>query len=626
MYFKSEISAQKNYPSSNLEKISALVDGFIGRNPAIPYKPIFHSMEEYSYNRKGQVTVDLNQLFGEARVGTKTVTKTSIVAEYNRNMGISIACYGPTTCIVNGEIVYQSSPDSENLRRTIHFDCQLALGSNELLIVTEKTEMGFGFSIGASRPQWDPVHFFRPDCLNEIGMLHAEFHCNELEDFTDQFDKIEVENWRSPKKKFVLDAGIYLFATSEEDSEIVKGTFNELPSKMIEDENLLFYGPVSPTQSIPNRLIEVAEWEENTFWRRVSDGAYLRYFSNSGLYARCFYPMGVTLYGFLRAAKYCSMPHWEAYVRKCVDQVVSYNQYGLWDLSVFNYTGINTQYYWLDELDDCGSFGSLILESYSNGEVEKEKMANHIYEYMRTGQKRESDGVFSRNNDTMWIDDLYMSVPFLARFGTLFHQDEAFDDAAQQFKLFKKRMFIEDKNLMSHIYDLREQVANKIPWSRGNGWVLFSLTELLDRLPKSHPDFEWLVHFYNQMIEGILACVDTETGLWHQVLDESDSYLESSSTAMFICAMSRGIRNGYLAKPMVEQVGHVMEKAWVGLMTICVDKLGNLYGVCRGSGFSYSKTYYKQLGWLLNDSHGIGIVVLAGIELMQMQEFKDEQN
>lgn len=624
MYIKPEISAHKNYPSSNLDKISALVDGFIGRNPAVPYKKVFHSLDEYPYNRQGKVTVDLNQLFGESTVGTKVVTKTNVVAEYDRKIGIEIACYGPTTCISNGEIVYQSNPASENLREYRRFECQLELGSNELLLVTEKTEMGFGYIIGASRPQWDPVHFFRPDCVNEIGMLHAEIHFSDYSEFFEQLDLIKEENWVSLKKNFSLKEAIYLFSSTKEGGQIFKCALKELPKESLESDDLLFYGPVSASQTIPSSLIEVVEWTGDTFWRRVSDGAYLRYFASSDLYARCFYPMGVTLYGFLRAATYYDMPHWEAYVRKCVNQIVSHNQYGLWDLEVFNYTGVNTQYYWLDELDDCGSFGSLLLESYHRGEVEKERMAKHIYEYMKNNQKRESDGVFSRNNDTMWIDDLYMSVPFLTRYGVLFDQMEALDDAAKQFKLFKKRMFIEENNLMSHIYDLRQNVANKIPWSRGNGWVIFSLTELLDRLPKAHPDYEWLVDFYNQLLKGIFATVDPETGLWHQVLDESDSYLESSSTAMFICAMSRGIRHGYLDSDQVEHAKGIMEKAWRGLMTYCVDKLGNLYGVCRGSGFSYSKTYYKQLGWLLNDSHGIGIVVLAGIELMEMQVFIEE--
>ena len=56
--------------------------------------------------------------------------------------------------------------------------------------------------------------------------------------------------------------------------------------------------------------------------------------------------------------------------------------------------------------------------------------------------------------------------------------------------------------------------------------------------------------------------------------------------------------------------------AWRGLTRFAVDREGNLYGVCRGSGFSFSRRYYRSLSWNLNDTHGIGIVVLAGTEVL----------
>ena len=42
------------------------------------------------------------------------------------------------------------------------------------------------------------------------------------------------------------------------------------------------------------------------------------------------------------------------------------------------------------------------------------------------------------------------------------------------------------------------------------------------------------------------------------------------------------------------------------------------YGVCRGSGFSFSRAYYRSLSWNFNDTHGIGIVMLAGVEYLRL--------
>lgn len=52
----------------------------------------------------------------------------------------------------------------------------------------------------------------------------------------------------------------------------------------------------------------------------------------------------------------------------------------------------------------------------------------------------------------------------------------------------------------------------------------------------------------------------------------------------------------------------------------CIDRDGNIYGVCRGSGYSYREEYYKyELPWILNDTHGTGIVLMALVETAELQ-------
>jgi hypothetical protein len=63
-------------------------------------------------------------------------------------------------------------------------------------------------------------------------------------------------------------------------------------------------------------------------------------------------------------------------------------------------------------------------------------------------------------------------------------------------------------------------------------------------------------------------------------------------------------------------------KAWEGLASVSVDIRGNVYGVCRGSNFSYNPFYYKyDLLPITNDTHGIGIILLAGDETVKMTEW-----
>ena len=109
--------------------------------------------------------------------------------------------------------------------------------------------------------------------------------------------------------------------------------------------------------------------------------------------------------------------------------------------------------------------------------------------------------------------------------------------------------------------------------------------------------------------------------MWHQILDDPSTYDEASSTSMFICAFSRGIRLGIIKGDLRSQCMASIAKAWTGMKKTVINRKGDLYGVCRGSDCSYSRSYYRQLGWRFNDPHGIGIAMLAGVEKLMLVEF-----
>jgi rhamnogalacturonyl hydrolase YesR len=157
-----------------------------------------------------------------------------------------------------------------------------------------------------------------------------------------------------------------------------------------------------------------------------------------------------------------------------------------------------------------------------------------------------------------------------------------------------------------------------VPWGRGNGWTIFSLSELLAVLPENHPLRPDLLAFFRDLCEGFLALQD-DAGMWHQVLTHPDSYPETSCTAMFAYAFSRGIQYGWIPAARTQAFADSVLKAWEGINTISIDRAGNVHGVCRGSEFSFSPEYYKkELLPNLNDTHGIGIVLLAGVETLRL--------
>ena len=355
------------------------------------------------------------------------------------------------------------------------------------------------------------------------------------------------------------------------------------------------------------------------YWKPSPQNMELRPCVEAELYGRFTYPMGVTLYGILETAEYLNNKRYQDYVLHGVKQIAKYHDYALFDKQRNGFPSLNQQICWLRELDDCGSFGSLTLESLKYADIPEVKaLAGIIANHMMKQQRRETDGTFSRENDTMWIDDLYMSIPFLVRYAKQTGDGRYFDEACKQMLQFKEYFFIKEKCLMSHIFDTRTKKANQIPWGRGNGWVIFSLSELLHHLPKEHEKRSELIEFFHEMAKGLIG-TQGKTGMWHQVLDDKDTYIESSATAMFICAFSRSIREGYAKEELREILQESALFAWRGLTYHAIDEKGNLYGVCQGSGCSFSREYYKQLSWRYNDAHGIGIVLLAGVEASKLK-------
>lgn len=371
--------------------------------------------------------------------------------------------------------------------------------------------------------------------------------------------------------------------------------------------------------------------EPATYWRLDAPDTFVRPYNENTLFGRWNYPLGVTMYGLLHTAIAIGSEDIKNYIKDHVQLCIDTLEYALWDKEQYGgATSIHNLLTSIDSLDDCGSFASMMLEVNKYlGLCDVKKVADYVGDYIYNHQSRLEDGTFFRkemmhhfHNMTMWADDLYMSVPFLVRYSQFTGDQKYLDDAANQFFGFKKRLFMPEEKIMSHVYDFKYDSKTNVPWGRGNGWVVFSMTELLEVLPEDHPKRNDLIDFLNTLCEGYLALQDDE-GMWHQVLNDHESYPETSCTSMFIYAFSRGIRFGWLKNP--EKYVKAIYKAWKGISKTSVDSNGNVYGVCRGSEFSFIADYYKyELGWNLNDTHGTGIVMLAGIEVIRLNKFLAE--
>ncbi|WDQ33939.1 glycoside hydrolase family 88 protein [Paenibacillus marchantiae] len=377
--------------------------------------------------------------------------------------------------------------------------------------------------------------------------------------------------------------------------------------------------------------------KERIYWRLDRPDAWIRpYYENAMLsnkwtvgsvtnYGRWDYPLGVTVYGLLQTGRYLQRPDITRYASEHVQACTRMDEYSLWDREQYGFPAVNQQLVMMKMLDNCGSFGSAMLEAYSEcQEPTFLPIADRIADFMLTRLERQEDGAFYREcigefaENTIWADDLYMSTPFLVRYARLTGNNSALDEAARQFLLYRKYLFMPEFKIMSHVYDFKYGQATQIPWGRGNGWTLFSLSEVLEALPTEHPERPTLIAFFNELCEGY-AALQGEGGLWHQVLNDSETYQEASCTAMFAYGFARGVRFGWLYQP--ERYIEAAERAWNGLTRKAIDRQGNVHGVCSGSRYAFTAEYYnKDLLTVTNDNHGIGIMMLAGTEVAKMKK------
>ncbi|WP_426451777.1 glycoside hydrolase family 88/105 protein [Paenibacillus sp. S-38] len=402
------------------------------------------------------------------------------------------------------------------------------------------------------------------------------------------------------------------------------------PVKGMGEDLWLYLGPfakgIAPSLSeVPSMDTLFGEGEDRVYWRVDQPGGWVRPYLENTLFGRWNYPLGVTLYGILQTGKELGRADYIDYAADHIGQCTRLGEYSRWDAQHYGGPGTNHQLALIDSLDDCGSFGATLLRAAREREMPGARWAaDRIAEYITREQDRLPNGMLYRRrghsqlmHGTVWCDDLYMSTPFLCRYYELTGDEAYLTDAANQFLRYKELLFMPERRIMHHVYNLRFGKPNTVPWGRGNGWVLFSLTELLETMPEGHAKRGEILSFYRELCSGYAALQD-ENGLWHQVLTDPQSYPEASCTSMFIYAFARGVRFGWLPDPA--PYVQAVRRGFDGLTRTCIDKQGNVYGVCRGSGYSYSALYYKErLSWLLNDTHGIGIVLLAGIETLRLQ-------
>ena len=268
-------------------------------------------------------------------------------------------------------------------------------------------------------------------------------------------------------------------------------------------------------------------------------------------------------------------------------------------------------------LDDCGALCASFIKTEANGlDANVDPLISHFMDYIMNKEFRFEDGTLARNrplDNTLWLDDLYMSVPAIAQMGKKTGEKKYFDEAVKQIKLFSDRMFNEKKGLYMHGWVADMDVHPEFHWARANGWALLTKIEVLKVLPESHPGRAMIMDLLQKHVRG-LAALQSGSGFWHQLLDKNDSYLETSATAIYAYCIAAAVNEGWINEKAHAPMAIL---AWNAVATM-VNEQGQVEGTCVGTGMAFDPAFYYHRPVNKFAAHGYGPVVAAGAEIIRL--------
>ena len=272
-------------------------------------------------------------------------------------------------------------------------------------------------------------------------------------------------------------------------------------------------------------------------------------------------------------------------------------------------------------LDDVGAMTAAMIKAKRAGSrANVQPIIDTAIDHIMNKQFRLADKTLARNRPqaaTLWLDDMFMSVPALAQMGKLTGDKKYFDEAAKQVLSFEKKMFNREKNVFMHGWVESMTEHPEFRWARANGWAFMTEVELLEVLPENYELRPQILDLLRRHAKG-LASYQSGTGFWHQLLDREDSYLETSATAIYTYAFARAINRGWID---AKAFAPATLLAW-NAVTTKINQKGQVEGTCVGTGMAFDPAFYYFRPTSPFAAHGYGPVLLAGAEILNLLKNK----
>lgn len=294
----------------------------------------------------------------------------------------------------------------------------------------------------------------------------------------------------------------------------------------------------------------------------------------------------------------------------------------------------NASQYNIDHIN----MGRSLIFLFNQTQTLKYKTAAQKLRAQLSTHPRTTDGGFWHKQvypNQMWLDGLYMAQPFYTEYSVTFSESN-YDDIAKQIIQIEQHARDAKTGLLYHGWDESKQQKWADPvtgcspnfWGRSLGWYAMSLVDVLENYPTTHVKRDTFVNILRRLSTALVKYQDPTTGLWYQVVDKATvpgNYLEASGSSMFVYALAKGYRKGYLDKSMLDAA----LKGYDGIIKRFVsEKQGvtHLDSICKVAGLGGSPyrdgtfAYYISEPVVTDDPKGVGAFILASVEIETAKE------
>ena len=226
--------------------------------------------------------------------------------------------------------------------------------------------------------------------------------------------------------------------------------------------------------------------------------------------------------------------------------------------------------------DPCAIGEALIFACEQTGDENLIQARDRLLKWALETAPRSDSGIVYHlvHAPQFWVDSLYMLPPFLARAGQ-------YDEALHQIDGYWSALLDADKGLLSHQWDDgAKRFIRRDVWGVGNGWAAAGMARVIAMLPEGRAaDRERLVERIRMILDAAIR-LQRPDGLFHDVLDDPQTFAEVNSGQMFAYTIYRGVKAGWLNEGYVEAAERMRRAAQRE-----VDRYGLVRNVCGMPSF-----------------------------------------